>query len=62
MNGIEVQVRPENTTSIAMLERLAFMRGRNLRQAELSAGIHNDMFQYSLLKTEWAPHVPPSAA
>ena len=41
---MQVQARPESMCSIALLERIAFMRKRNLRQAKFWAGIQDDMF------------------
>jgi hypothetical protein len=52
LNPLKIQGRPEIPSFVAMLERRAFMRKRNLRQVEFCAGIQYEMFQCSLLKRE----------
>jgi ribosomal-protein-alanine N-acetyltransferase len=53
LNRVEAQVHPQNAASVALLERLGFVREGLLRQLAYWGGSHHDMLQYSLLKSEW---------
>ena len=60
LNRIEAQVHPENSNSIALLERLGFVVEGRLRQVGFWSGNFNDMLQTALLHQEWAHHPPAS--
>jgi len=53
LNRIEALVLPDNTVSQRLLERLGFQREGLLRQYEKTRGQFDDLYMYSLLKTEW---------
>nr|WP_255508280.1 GNAT family protein [Exiguobacterium sp. Helios] len=53
LNRIEALVLPDNTASQRLLERLGFQREGLLRQYEKTRGQFDDLYMYSLLKTEW---------
>lgn len=54
LNRIEAVVHPDNAGSIALLERLGFVLEGRLRQAGYWGGDFHDMYQYALLKQDWA--------
>lgn len=54
LNRIEAQVHPDNLSSITLLERLGFVREGRLRQVGFWGGSFHDMYQYALLKQDWA--------
>lgn len=54
LNRIEAVVHPDNAGSIALLERLGFVLEGRLRQAGYWGGGFHDMYQYALLKQDWA--------
>ena len=54
LNRIEAVVDPDNAGSIALLERLGFVLEGRLRQAGYWGGGFNDMYQYALLRQDWA--------
>lgn len=52
LNRIEAQVHPENTASVRTLETLGFLREGYQRQAGYWSGIHHDLLQFALLRSE----------
>ena len=53
LNRIEALVLPENATSQRLLERLGFQREGLLRQYEKTRGQFDDLYMYSLLRSDW---------
>ncbi|MEK8032879.1 GNAT family protein [Ideonella sp. DXS29W] len=58
LNRIEAQVHPDNAGSMAVLVRLGFVQEGRLRQVGYWGGRFHDMYQYGLLREDWAP--PPA--
>ncbi len=58
LNRIEAEVHPENSNSIALLERLGFVVEGRLRQVGFWSGNFHDMLQTALLHQEWVHHPP----
>jgi [ribosomal protein S5]-alanine N-acetyltransferase len=52
LNRIEAQIHPKNTASIAMAEKLGFVREGLLREAGFWGGQFEDFVQYSLLRSD----------
>lgn len=61
LNRIEAQVHPDNAASLALLERLGFVREGLLRQVGYWAGAHHSLYQYALLRADW-PRPPSTSA
>jgi [ribosomal protein S5]-alanine N-acetyltransferase len=55
LNRIEAQVHPRNAASLRSLERLGFKQEGLLRQLGFWAGQYHDMYQYSLILSDWQP-------
>ncbi|MGX9807954.1 GNAT family N-acetyltransferase [Exiguobacterium acetylicum] len=54
LNRIEALVLPENTASHRLLERLGFKREGLLRQYEKTRGQFDDLYMYSILRSDWS--------
>ncbi|KTR27154.1 alanine acetyltransferase [Exiguobacterium indicum] len=54
LNRIEALVLPANTASHQLLERLGFQREGLLRQYEKTRGQFDDLYMYSILRSEWS--------
>ncbi|WP_214769579.1 GNAT family protein [Exiguobacterium sp. s39] len=53
LNRIEALVLPENTASQRLLERLGFQREGLLRQYEKTRSQFDDLYMYSILRSDW---------
>jgi [ribosomal protein S5]-alanine N-acetyltransferase len=53
LNRIEAQIHPNNAASISLAKRLGFLEEGRLREAGYWNGGPQDLFQYSLLRSEW---------
>lgn len=53
LNRIEALVLPANTASQRLLERLGFQREGLLRQYEKTRGQFDDLYMYSILRSDW---------
>ncbi|MFL0200552.1 GNAT family N-acetyltransferase [Exiguobacterium acetylicum] len=53
LNRIEALVLPENSASQRLLERLGFQREGLLRQYEKTRGQFDDLYMYSILRSNW---------
>lgn len=52
LNRVEAQIHPDNTSSIAVAERLGFQREGRMRQLARWNGSFHDMLQFALLRSD----------
>lgn len=60
LHRVEARVHTANAPSIRLLEKLAFAREGLLREAGFWASNHHDLYQYSLLRADWAYGTSPA--
>ena len=54
LNRVEAEIHPDNLPSIKVVLRLGFVQEGRLRQAGHWGGQYHDLFEYSLLRSDWA--------
>lgn len=53
LNRVEIRCAAENARSSAIPKRLGFQREGIVRQGELLNGVYIDLYQYSMLASDW---------
>jgi [ribosomal protein S5]-alanine N-acetyltransferase len=59
LHRLEAEVNPANTASLALLQRLGFVREGVLRERWAPKGQHHDVVAHGLLRREWVKPASP---